>query len=146
MGEELLGKEVFNEEVKGAVAEGYFFLADIFKENEAKMIADRKAAEGGWHGWRRFQQQQGDSATHLNSLDCRCHRPSPSPRLPGVYLRTPGLLCQHKGSPAGGGVGAGGHLLRVLRTTSLEKTIALLDKTQSEQGYQQSTYKPCAIS
>jgi len=53
--EELLGKEVFNEEVKGAVAEGYFFLADIFKENEAKMIADRKAAEGGWHGWRRFQ-------------------------------------------------------------------------------------------
>jgi len=43
--EELLGKEVFNEEVKGAVAEGYFFLADIFKENEAKMIADRKAAE-----------------------------------------------------------------------------------------------------
>merc|ERR1712013_617154 len=53
--EELLGKEVFNEEVKGAVAEGYFFLADIFKENEAKMIADRKAAEGGCHGWRRFQ-------------------------------------------------------------------------------------------
>merc|ERR1719209_206651 len=52
--EELLGKEVFNEEVKGAVAEGYFFLADIFKENEAKMIAVRKAAEGGWHGWRRF--------------------------------------------------------------------------------------------
>ena len=75
--QELLGKEVFNEEVKGAVAEvrldiyfnvtsffttphgpldtsislshclhqGYFFLADIFKENEAKMIADRKAAE-----------------------------------------------------------------------------------------------------
>ena len=25
--------------------QGYFFLADIFKENEAKMIADRKAAE-----------------------------------------------------------------------------------------------------
>ena len=76
--QELLGTEVFNKEVKGAVAEvrldiyfnvtsfftpphglldtsislshyclhqGYFFLADIFKENEAKMIADRKAAE-----------------------------------------------------------------------------------------------------
>ena len=28
--EEVLGKETFNEAVKGAVAEAYFFLADIF--------------------------------------------------------------------------------------------------------------------
>merc|ERR1719318_944236 len=64
--EELLGTEVFNKEVKGAVAEGYFFLADIFKENEAKMIADRKAAEGGWHGWRGRCQRA--ACTHPSSL------------------------------------------------------------------------------
>ena len=28
--QDVLGEEVFNEEVKAAVAEGYFFLADIF--------------------------------------------------------------------------------------------------------------------
>ena len=28
--EEVLGTEIFNEAVKGAVAEAYFFLADIF--------------------------------------------------------------------------------------------------------------------
>ena len=41
-----------------------------------------------------------------------------------------------------GGVGAGRHLLWVLWTTSLEKTIALLDKTQSEQGYQHISHVP----
>merc|ERR1712059_103562 len=35
--EELLGKETFNADVKTAVAEAYFFLANIFMETERNM-------------------------------------------------------------------------------------------------------------
>jgi len=66
--EDVLGKDVFNAEVKEAVAEGYFFLADIFKEEEAKLIADRISAQGGWHGWRRFQlaRKEPESSLHTS--------------------------------------------------------------------------------
>lgn len=66
--EEVLGKDVFNAEVKEAVAEGYFFLADIFIKEEAKMIAERISAQGGWHGWRRFQlaKKEPESSLHTS--------------------------------------------------------------------------------
>jgi len=66
--EEVLGKDVFNAEVKEAVAEGYFFLADIFIKEEAKMIAERTSAQGGWHGWRRFQltKKEPESSLHTS--------------------------------------------------------------------------------
>jgi len=66
--EEVLGKEVFNAEVKEAVAEGYFFLADIFIKEEAKMIAERISAQGGWHGWRKFQlaKKEPESSLHTS--------------------------------------------------------------------------------
>jgi len=53
--EEVLGKEVFNEEVKAAVAEGYFFLADIFIAKEESMKQEKEAAPGGWRGWRKMK-------------------------------------------------------------------------------------------
>jgi len=66
--EEVLGKDVFNAEVKEAVAEGYFFLADIFIKEEEKMIAERISAEGGWHGWRKFQlaKKEPESSLHTS--------------------------------------------------------------------------------
>jgi len=65
--EDVLGKEVFNGQVKDAVAEGYFFLADIFKEEEAKLIADRISAKGGWHGWRSFKLARKEPETSLHT-------------------------------------------------------------------------------
>ena len=50
--EEVLGKEVFNDEVKTAITEGYFFLADIFINMEKEKKAAKDEAEGGWSGWR----------------------------------------------------------------------------------------------
>ena len=48
----MLGAETFNETVKAAVAEAYFFLADIFKATEASLKTAKEEAEGGWTGWR----------------------------------------------------------------------------------------------
>lgn len=42
--EEILGKDVFTEAIKKEVAEGYFFLADIFIETERQMYRDKKMA------------------------------------------------------------------------------------------------------
>jgi len=53
--EDVLGKEVFNEEVKTAVAEGYFFLADIFIDKEETMKKEKENAAGGWRGWRKLK-------------------------------------------------------------------------------------------
>eukprot|EP00090_Calanus_glacialis_P005774 TRINITY_DN14477_c0_g1_i1.p1 TRINITY_DN14477_c0_g1~~TRINITY_DN14477_c0_g1_i1.p1 ORF type:complete len:411 (+),score=103.83 TRINITY_DN14477_c0_g1_i1:177-1235(+) len=53
--EDVLGKEVFNEEVKNAVAEGYFFLADIFIDKEESMKKEKENAAGGWRGWRNLK-------------------------------------------------------------------------------------------
>jgi len=52
--EDVLGKEVFNEDVKAAVAEGYFFLADIFIAKEENMKEEKEKSEGGWRGWRKM--------------------------------------------------------------------------------------------
>ena len=53
--EEVLGKETFNEDVKKAVAEAYFFLADIFINKETGMKEALQAAPGGWTGWRKLK-------------------------------------------------------------------------------------------
>eukprot|EP00092_Neocalanus_flemingeri_P013233 GFUD01014263.1.p1 GENE.GFUD01014263.1~~GFUD01014263.1.p1 ORF type:complete len:399 (+),score=125.78 GFUD01014263.1:45-1241(+) len=52
--EDVLGKEVFNEDVKAAVAEGYFFLANIFIATEEGMMKEKEQSEGGWRGWRKL--------------------------------------------------------------------------------------------
>jgi len=53
--EEVLGKEVFNEEVKTAFTEGYFFLADVFINKEETMKREKENAAGGWRGWRKLK-------------------------------------------------------------------------------------------
>jgi len=53
--EDVLGKEIFNEEVKTAVAEGYFFLADIFIDKEEAMKKEKENTAGGWRGWRNLK-------------------------------------------------------------------------------------------
>jgi len=53
--EEVLGKDIFNEEVKAAVAEGYFFLADIFIETEENLMKEKESVAGGWRGWRKLK-------------------------------------------------------------------------------------------
>ena len=53
--EEVLGKETFNEDVKKAVADAYFFLADVFISKESQMKKELSSAEGGWTGWRKMK-------------------------------------------------------------------------------------------
>lgn len=65
--EEVLGKEIFNESVKAAVTEGYFFLADIFIKREASMVKEREISEGGWTGWRKFQLKKKAQETSLHT-------------------------------------------------------------------------------
>jgi len=65
--EEVLGKETFNAPVKEAVAEGYFFLADILKAEEVAMKEARRSAEGGWQGWRGFVLARKEVDTSLHS-------------------------------------------------------------------------------
>ena len=43
----MLGNEVFNDDVKAAVAEAYFFLADIFIAKEEGMKQEKEESEGG---------------------------------------------------------------------------------------------------
>ena len=52
--EEVLGKEVFNDEVKAAISEAYFFLADILIKTEEEMKKEKEEAIGGWNGWRKM--------------------------------------------------------------------------------------------
>ena len=51
--EEVRGKEVFNDEVKAAISEAYFFLADILIKTEEEMKKEKEKAIGGWNGWRK---------------------------------------------------------------------------------------------
>eukprot|EP00092_Neocalanus_flemingeri_P016308 GFUD01017653.1.p1 GENE.GFUD01017653.1~~GFUD01017653.1.p1 ORF type:complete len:405 (+),score=125.37 GFUD01017653.1:113-1327(+) len=50
--EDVLGKVVFNDAVKSAVMEGYYFLAHIFIANEEGKMQENEDTEGGWRGWR----------------------------------------------------------------------------------------------
>jgi len=53
--EEVLGVETFNADVKAAVAEAYFFLADVFIGKEKELRSEVEGAPGGWSGWRRMK-------------------------------------------------------------------------------------------
>lgn len=66
--EDVLGKEVFNEEVKAAVAEGYFFLADIFISKEEEMKKTKEESDGGWRGWRKMvlKKKVKETAVHTS--------------------------------------------------------------------------------
>ena len=66
--QEVLGKEVFNDDVKGAVAEAYFFLADIFIAKEDAMVKDKELMEGGWRGFRllKLTRKVAETAIHTS--------------------------------------------------------------------------------
>ena len=64
---DVLGKGVFNEDVKAAVAEGYFFLADIFIAKEEDMKKEKEKSEGGWRGWRKMVLKDKIVETHLHT-------------------------------------------------------------------------------
>ena len=53
--EQVLGKDVFTEDVKNAVADAYFFLADIFISKETGIKEKLMSTEGGWTGWRKMK-------------------------------------------------------------------------------------------
>jgi len=65
--EEVLGKDVFNDEVKTAVAEGYFFLADIFIAKEESMKKEKESTPGGWRGWRRLKLVEKTKETSIHT-------------------------------------------------------------------------------
>lgn len=65
--EDVLGKEIFNEDVKAAVAEAYFFLADIFIAKEEEMKKEKEEIEGGWRGWRKMVLKKKIEETPLHT-------------------------------------------------------------------------------
>lgn len=52
--QDVLGKDIFTEEVEVAVREGFFYLAHIFIRKEEGMMVEKEEAVGGWRGWRRM--------------------------------------------------------------------------------------------
>ena len=66
--EEVLGKDVFNDQVKAAITEGYFFLADIFINMEKEKKAAKEEARGGWSGWRKLRvaRKVQETAQHMS--------------------------------------------------------------------------------
>ena len=42
----MLGTETFNEDIKAAVADAYFFLADVFIAKESEIKKEKEEAEG----------------------------------------------------------------------------------------------------
>ena len=65
--QDVLGKDVFNEDVKSAVAEGYFFLADIFIAKEEEMMKEKEEAKGGWRGWKKLVLMKKEVETPLHT-------------------------------------------------------------------------------
>ena len=53
--------------MKAAVAEAYFFLADIFIATEKGMREQKAAAPGGWSGWRRLKLVERLTESPLHS-------------------------------------------------------------------------------
>ena len=66
-GQEVLGKEVFNDEVKQAVAEAYCFLADTFIVKEEAMKKDKELMEGGWRGFRKLKLSKKVAETAIHT-------------------------------------------------------------------------------
>jgi nitric oxide dioxygenase len=58
---------VFNDEVKGAMAEAYFFLADIFIAKEEAMMKDKELFEAGWRGFRQLKLTRKVSETAIHT-------------------------------------------------------------------------------
>ena len=53
--------------MKTAVAEGYFFLADIFIAKEESMKKEKESAPGGWRGWRKVKLVEKIQETPLHT-------------------------------------------------------------------------------
>ena len=62
-----VGKDTFNYDVKAAVAEAYFFLADVFIAKETDLRAGQEAAPGGWSGWRKLRLVERVKESPLHS-------------------------------------------------------------------------------
>ena len=86
--EEVLGKDTFNEDVKNAVAEAYFFLADIFINKEAGMKKSLRASPGGWTGWRKLKivDKVKESSIHTSFLFGPTDGGSLMKYSPGQYI------------------------------------------------------------
>ena len=84
----VLGTETFNEPVKAAVAEAYFFLADIFKSTESSLKKAREEAEGGWIGWRAFKLMDKivESDKHVSFIFTSADGQPIYKYLPGQYV------------------------------------------------------------
>ena len=65
--QDVLGKETFNDAVKAAVAEAYFFLADVFIAKEGDLRREHEAGAGGWSGWRRLRLVERVKESPLHS-------------------------------------------------------------------------------
>ena len=78
----------FSGDVKSAVAEAYFFLADIFINKEAGMKKSLEAAPGGWTGWRRLRlvDKVQESPLHMSLMLAPEDGGSLMSYQPGQYL------------------------------------------------------------
>lgn len=65
--EEVLGKETFSPPVKTAVAEGYFYLADLLVAEEGELNRKRRETKGGWQGWKQFRMTRKEKETSLHT-------------------------------------------------------------------------------
>ena len=99
--EEVLGKETFSGDVKNAVAEAYFFLADIFINKESGLKKSLEAAPGGWSGWRRLKlvDKVPESPLHMSLMFAPEDGGALMSYQPGQYLSLrldiPGTDHQH---------------------------------------------------
>ena len=99
--QEVLGVETFNDDVKAAVAEAYFFLADVFIGKEKEMRAGLEGSPGGWCGWRKMKvvSKVKESALHTSLV----FAPEDGSELlefqPGQYLS---LRVESQRVPGGG--------------------------------------------
>jgi len=68
--ETVLGTDTFNEDVKAAVADAYFFLADVFIAKESEIKKEKEEAEGGWLGWRtvKLEDKKAESSLHTSFM------------------------------------------------------------------------------
>jgi len=86
--EEVLGKETFNGDVKSAVAEAYFFLADIFINKETDIKKSFASQPGGWNGWRKLKlvEKIQESPIHTSFLLAPADGGSLMKYEPGQFL------------------------------------------------------------
>ena len=79
---------MFNEDVKGAVTEAYFFLSDIFIAKEDEMMMEKKMMEGGWRGFRQLKltRKVPETAIHTSFYFASITEEPLALFMPGQYV------------------------------------------------------------